>query len=637
MKRIRLSRNLFVFFAAASVCAFNGACVSDNAENADAPKTSQSAAATPDSLSYPAKGSVKLSGVLGKSLDASMKGDMLSWDVNDLVRPFKTRPENKMWQIEFWGKWFTSAALAYDYEPSAQLDKILKYAASELLKTQGADGSITTYKKDSEFAGWDMWGRKYVLLGLLAEYVRTGDSKILNAAEKHADSIMASVGEGKKIDNICKIGMWKGLASSSLLEPMVLLYKYSGEKKYLEYAEWIVSCWGKEGGPKPDILAQALEGKSVVDMLPKPKKGAKDYMDGGLSKSYEMMSCYEGLVELYRITKNEKYKQAAMNAAKAILDREITVLGSGSIWERWVDGKFCQQRDSEHWMETCVSATWIKFCAQLLRLTADPSYADSIELCAYNALIAAQRADGKWWAHYSTMKGTRKPAPEQSGMHMNCCVASGPRALFLLPKIAYMTGGEMGLYVNLYENGSGKVYVPAVKGDVVLKVSDVDYGAENLRAKIKLEMPKGLYGFNLCLRIPSWSEKTKIFANGQVAAYPDSGVYAVLKRDWKNGDEVEVEFDSRAFIVRDPSDQKRFAVRRGPFVYASDKRFDKAFGEPLTPELDGKYIKNAVPVKIDGADAALKIKSSDGTEHTLVDYPSAGTTWSAESPFTVWF
>ena len=60
MKRIRLSRNLFVFFAAASVCAFNGACVSDNAENADAPKTSQSAAATPDSLSYPAKGSVKL-------------------------------------------------------------------------------------------------------------------------------------------------------------------------------------------------------------------------------------------------------------------------------------------------------------------------------------------------------------------------------------------------------------------------------------------------------------------------------------------------------------------------------------------------------------------------------------------------
>lgn len=231
-------------------------------------------------------------------------------------------------------------------------------------------------------------------------------------------------------------------------------------------------------------------------------------------------------------------------------------------------------------METCVSATWIKFCAQLLRLTADPSYADSIELCAYNALIAAQRADGKWWAHYSTMKGTRKPAPEQSGMHMNCCVASGPRALFLLPKIAYMTGGEMGLYVNLYENGSGKVYVPAVKGDVVLKVSDVDYGAENLRAKIKLEMQRGFTDSICAFAYRLGAKKLKYLQTARLPHIPTPGVYAVLKRDWKNGDEVEVEFDSRAFIVRDPSDQKRFAVRRGPFVYASDKRFDKAFGKP---------------------------------------------------------
>lgn len=442
-----------------------------------------------------------------------MKGDMLSWDVDDLVRPFKTRPENKLWQIEFWGKWFTSAALAYSYEPLPQLDRILKYAASELLKTQAADGSITTYKKGAEFSHWDLWGRKYVLLGLLAEYVRTGDAGVLAAAKKHADNIMDSVGEGKKIGNICEIGMWQGMASSSLLEPMVLLYKYTGDKKYLDYSEWIVSCWAKDG-PKPDLVSKALAGTYVVDMFAKPKKGAKNYMDGGLSKSYEMMSCYEGLLELYRITGNEKYKQAAVNAAKAIAGREITVLGSGSIWERWTDGKFCQQEDSEHWMETCVSATWIKFCAQLLRLTGDPSYAESIELAAYNALAAAQRADGKWWAHYSRMKGARTPAPEQSGMHMNCCVASGPRALFLLPKIAYMSGRGNSVYVNLYENGFGKVRVPSVDGKVALNVSGVDFGAEKLRAKIALEMPKGLHPFSVCLRIPSWSKKTEISVNG---------------------------------------------------------------------------------------------------------------------------
>lgn len=638
-------RGSFAGIGILAAAIFTGACASDSgsgdisspSQNRKSSVSPKVAGAVSDAMHFPCEdGSVKFSGVLGGELDASMKGDMLSWDVDDLVRPFKTRPENKLWQIEFWGKWFTSAALAYSYEPSGQLDKILKYAASELLKTQAADGSITTYKKGAEFSGWDIWGRKYVLLGLLAEYARTGDAGVLDAAKKHADNIMASVGEGKKIGNICEIGMWQGMASSSLLEPMVLLYKYTGDKKYLDYSEWIVSCWAKDN-PKPDLVSKALAGTYVVDMFAKPKKGAKEYMDGGLSKSYEMMSCYEGLLELYRITGNEKYKRAAVNAAKAIAEREITVLGSGSIWERWTDGKFCQQEDSEHWMETCVSATWIKFCAQLLRLTGDPSYADGIELAAYNALAAAQRADGKWWAHYSRMKGVRTPAPEQSGMHMNCCVASGPRALFLLPKIAYMSGRGNSVYVNLYENGFGKVGVPSVDGKVTLKVSGVDFGAQKLRAKILLEMPGGLHTFSVCLRIPSWSKKTEISVNGQKAASPDAGIYAVLKRDWKSGDEIEIEFDSRAFVERDPSNPSLVAVRRGPYVYALDRRYNPSFDKPFKPALDGNdFLKSAVPVKVDGAASALKVGGIDGKSRIFVDYPSAGSTWGKDSEFRVW-
>lgn len=627
--------SIFAFCAAAFL---NHGCQTDSQENKQAARPIVApivADNVKDSLSFPGEGAVKFSGDLGLSLDRSMQGDMLSWDVDDLVRPFKNRPETKMWQIEFWGKWFTSAALAYAYEPSEKLDKILKYAAGELIKTQREDGSITTYKPESEFSNWDVWGRKYVLLGLLAEYVRTGDKADMEAAKKHADAIMASVGEGKKFDNICNIGMWDGLASSSLLEPIVLLYRYSGDKKYLDYAEWIVACWSKDGA-KPDIINKAMAGKSVLQMFAAPKENAKDYMDGGSSKSYEMMSCYEGLLELYRITGKEIYKQAAVKAAKSILEREITVLGSGSIWERWTDGKFCQQKDSPHWMETCVSVTWIKFCAQFLRLTGDVAYVDNIELAAYNALIAAQRHDGKWWAHYSNMKGARSPAPEQSGMHMNCCVANGPRALFLLPKIAYM-GSKNGVYVNLYENGSGKVYVPAINREVVLKVSDVDFGAKNFKAKIKLEMSKGIHDFELNLRVPSWSKKTSICVNGQVVATPKAGVYAVLNRDWKNGDEIEINFDSRAFVVRDPSNKSFLAVRRGPYVYALDKRFDgSSFDKPARFSLDGDFIENAEPVKIAGAVAALKIKLADGSTRTFVDYPSAGTTWDNTSEYRVW-
>lgn len=316
------------------------------------------------------------------------------------------------------------------------------------------------------------------MLALLSEYKRTADPKVLDALVKCADNIMANVGDGKRINNIC-LGWWYGLVSSSILEPFVGVYKYTGDKKYLDYAEWIVSCWATSK-LKPDLLNKGLANTPVVKMFAPRKSVVKIYQDGGESKAYEMMSCYEGLIELYRATGNEDYKKAVLNTARQIAEREITAIGSGSIWERWVDGKFLQQEDSPYWMETCVSTTWIKLCAQLLRLSADPVYADYAELAAYNALAGAQGADGKWWSYFAPLKGARNPSPEQVKMHISCCVASGPRGLFILPKIAYTADSSDGLYVNFYENGEAKLEIPAFGASATLKVSEVDFGAEKL-------------------------------------------------------------------------------------------------------------------------------------------------------------
>ena len=43
-----------------------------------------------------------------------------------------------------------------------------------------------------------------------------------------------------------------------------------------------------------------------------------------------MMSCYEGLLELYRLTGKEKYKEAVEKTWENIRDTEINIAGSGS-------------------------------------------------------------------------------------------------------------------------------------------------------------------------------------------------------------------------------------------------------------------------------------------------------------------
>ena len=66
-----------------------------------------------------------------------------------------------------------------------------------MLTTQDAEGRISTYSKAAEFHGWDIWCRKYVLLGFLYFCEICQDStlrgQILAAACRHADYICANI------------------------------------------------------------------------------------------------------------------------------------------------------------------------------------------------------------------------------------------------------------------------------------------------------------------------------------------------------------------------------------------------------------------------------------------------------------
>lgn len=86
--------------------------------------------------------SVKVTGFVGDKLDASWQNRILAQDVDRLIAPFRNRTETSCWQSEFWGKWFTSAVLAYRYKPGPQLKKVLDKAVDDLIATQTPAGYI---------------------------------------------------------------------------------------------------------------------------------------------------------------------------------------------------------------------------------------------------------------------------------------------------------------------------------------------------------------------------------------------------------------------------------------------------------------------------------------------------------------
>jgi uncharacterized protein len=501
--------------------------------------------------------SAKIKGHLGNVLDAAYQHRIIDQDVNHLVEPFKKRNETWRWQSEFWGKWFTSAILAYKYRPESSLENILKKAVDDLIATQTEEGYIGNYKTENRLEQWDIWGRKYVMLGLLDYYELKQDSKSLLAAQKVADHVIKEINAAD--GQIINKGNYRGMAASSILEPMVKLYRITKEKKYLDFAKEIVRQWETPNGPM-------LISKSGIEVSKRFPKTTKWYSWEQGQKAYEMMSCYEGLLELYRITGNNEYKKAVEATWQQIKDKEINVAGSGAAVEMWFGGKNLQTTSVKHFQETCVTVTWIKLNQQLLRLTGEAKYADEIEKSYYNALLAALSKDGKEWAKYTPLNGQRLKGSGQCGMNLNCCDASGSRGLFTLPLTAVMQA-KNGISINFFVEGNYQLFSP--KKQIVNITQKTFYPKDGavliaLNFKEKEEMA-------LKIRVPNWSKNTTISINREFIYGLKSGDYTEIKRVWSDKDEILMNLDMNGRIEKL---NNHVAIMSGPIVLARDSMFE---------------------------------------------------------------
>ena len=140
------------------------------------------------------------------------------------------------------------------------------------------------------------------------------------------------------------------MAPTSILEPMVELYRFTGECKYLDFCNYIIEAWEEEGGPK--IISSLTTSVSVY----KTANG----------KAYEMMSNLVGLLELYRLTGIGKYLIAVQNAWLDITSKRLYIHGTASHTEHFQDDFDLNpigQYDATQYCgpgEGCVTVTWIQ-------------------------------------------------------------------------------------------------------------------------------------------------------------------------------------------------------------------------------------------------------------------------------------
>src|SRR5581483_422828 len=140
----------------------------------------------PDAFAPLPPGAVKIGGRVGAAIDLGLRARVAAQNVDDLIAPFALRRDRTEWRSEFWGKWITSAIAGWRYAGDERLRALEARAVAALIGTQTPDGYIGAYPDGGHLQRWDVWGRKYTLLGLLAWHEATGDAAALAAARREA-------------------------------------------------------------------------------------------------------------------------------------------------------------------------------------------------------------------------------------------------------------------------------------------------------------------------------------------------------------------------------------------------------------------------------------------------------------------
>lgn len=532
---------------------------------------------------------------------------------------------------EMWGKAVRSAALFYRYTGDAKLKQILKSTVADLLSTRRANGTIscTAVAQQPDGPRGDIWERTYVLLALddFYEWVEP-DPNVLKAMIDEADATLSQVGPPPKA-RIVDLG-WSGglvggnnIESSTILEPIMRLHRRTGYPRYLEFARYIVETEG--GSLYHRIFDEVLSGENPMAV------------GGVYPKGYEMTSLFEGLTEYYRVTGNERWKSAAVQYYHKVIEQEITLIGNGGgdqpyhpnvRGEAWDNTAYEQTNpDIGRMMETCTGVTWLKFCSQILRLTADSTAVDYMELYAYNGLIGAMKPEGDGFSYVNLLNGVKTNregwGTEIDGVYVTCCNLNGPEGLAYLPLVAVMSDRE-GPVVNFYNAGSAQV---PLSGDASARAHLEILTTYPLDGEIRIKVsPASPRRFAVKLRIPAWSERTTVTTQGQsVAVHP--GSYARIEREWSAGDVIELHLDMRCRLVKarhglHEGSDRFHALLTGPIVLARDENIDACFAEPVDIiATDGIVAAKPVKPTLPGTNIQFEIPTRTGVI-AMVDYAS---------------
>ncbi len=270
-----------------------------------------------------------------------------------------------------------------------------------------------------------------------------------------------------------------------------------------------------------------------------------------------------GFKRIGDITGRRDWQKAAQFFWQTVHDHRTVAIGGNSVKEHFHDqNDFSSMIEEVEGPETCNTYNMLKLTELLFLGDAKGSYADYYERALYNHILGSQRPHSGGFVYFTPMRPNHYRVYSQPQQGMWCCVGSGLENHAKYGEFIYAHRGDS-LYVNLFIPSTLKWQ----EQGVTIRQSNrfPDEGSSTITVK-------GNKTFTMKIRYPEWVEPgaLRIAVNGKpFAASIGADRYVSVRRQWRDGDKVDIGLPMKTRLEQMPDKSNYYAVLHGPVVLAA--------------------------------------------------------------------
>ena len=462
--------------------------------------------------------------------------------------------------------------------PDPKLEVYLDTLINKIGKAQEPDGYLYTNRTIAEkhggrglheWAGKNRWEMDSILshelynLGHLyeaavAHYQATGKRTLLDIALKSADLVNKDFGYDK-------VKVYPG---HQVIEMgLVKLYRVTGEKKYLDLARFFLDIRGPKGQSYNQANLKPVDQTEAV------------------GHSVRATYMYSGMADIAAIENDPAYLKAITRIWGDLVNGKMYL--TGGIGASGGNEGFAEPfllPNITAYCETCASIGDIFFNHRLFLLHGQSKYIDILEKTLYNSMLSGVSLSADRFFYPNPLESSGHQS-RQAWFGCACCPSNVARFVPAIPGYIYAVTDKE-LYVNLFISNDANISLGKRKVNISQKANFPWDGKVEITVN-----PQTNSRFNLKIRIPGWArneaipgglykftdndtEPIKLSINGKASDIQTEEGYAVVSREWKRGDKIEIEFPMpvRKVIAdeRVKEDNEKIAFQRGPLIYCAE-------------------------------------------------------------------